>query len=91
MIPDADGHYFDQRRKPLSNVSVGEKGHIERVVDEVVVLDYIRDIDLQIEDHFTVVGVSDAAITLHLTRTDQDLAVDRVRAAHIFIDPAIVD
>ncbi|QFQ90480.1 metal-dependent transcriptional regulator [Lacticaseibacillus manihotivorans] len=91
VIPDADGHYFDQSRKPLSNVKVGEKGHIERVVDEVVVLDYIRDIDLQIEDHFTVVGVSDSTITLHLTRTDKDLAVDRVRAAHIFIDPAIVD
>ncbi|WP_461214346.1 metal-dependent transcriptional regulator [Lacticaseibacillus sp. GG6-2] len=91
VIPDADGHYFDQSRVPLATLVVGQKGHIERVVDEVNVIDYIHDIDLRIEDHFTVAAVDAKAITLHLTRTDGDVAVDIVRASHIFVDPALQD
>ncbi len=91
VIPDADGHYFDQSRVPLATLTIGQKGHIERVVDEVNVIDYIHDIDLRIEDHFTVVARDDQTITLHLTRTDTDVAVDLVRASHVFVDPALQD
>ncbi|MFD1485773.1 metal-dependent transcriptional regulator [Lacticaseibacillus baoqingensis] len=88
VIPDSDGHYIDQSRVPLASLVTGQKAHIERVVDEAAVIDYIHDIDLQINDHFTVVGVDQATITIHQVRTDRDVAVDRVRAAHIFVDPA---
>lgn len=91
VIPDADGHYFDQSRVPLATLKIGQKGHIERVVDEVSVIDYIHDIDLRIEDHFVVTAVGDKTVTLHLTRTDADVVVDAVRAAHVFVDPAVQD
>ena len=91
VIPDADGHYFDQSRVPLATLQVGQKGHIERVVDEINVIDYIHEIDLRINDHFTVVAVTPQAVTLHLTRTDQSVNVEKVRAAHIFVDPALAD
>lgn len=89
VIPDADGHYLDQSRVALSSLAVGQRGHIERVVDEAVLIDYIFALGLQIEDHFTVVAVSDTAVTIHLRRTGQDLAVDKVRAGHIFVDLAL--
>jgi DtxR family Mn-dependent transcriptional regulator len=88
VIPDSDGHYIDQSRVPLASLVSGQKAHIERIVDEAAVIDYIHDIDLRVNDHFTVIGVDKSAITIHQVRTDRDIAVNRVRAAHIFVDPA---
>ncbi|WP_179395972.1 metal-dependent transcriptional regulator [Lacticaseibacillus absianus] len=86
VIPDADGHYIDQSRVALAECTPGTKGHIERVVDEAAVIDYIFALGLHIEDHFTVVDNDAKAVTIHQTETGRDLVVDRVRAQHIFVE-----
>ncbi|WP_125705332.1 metal-dependent transcriptional regulator [Lacticaseibacillus daqingensis] len=86
VIPDSDGHYLDQSRVALADVEVGQKGHIERVVDEAAVIDYIFGLGLHIEDHFTVVDKDQQTVTLHQTETGKDLPIERKRASHIFVE-----
>ncbi|MFD1428981.1 metal-dependent transcriptional regulator [Lacticaseibacillus mingshuiensis] len=89
VIPDGDGHYFDQSRVPLASLEVGQKGHIERVVDEAALIDYIFGLGLHIEDHFTVVAKTDDTISLQQARTGKTLPIELKRANHIFVDLAI--
>lgn len=86
VIPDEDGHYLDQSRVTLSTVPVGAKGHIERIVDEASLIDYVFGLGLHIEDHFEVLAKEDKTITIRQRETGNDLAVDVVRAEHIFVE-----
>lgn len=86
IIPDAEGRYRDQSRVPLASLAVGQSGHIERVVDEAAVIDYIFSIGLRINDRFSVIAKDDAHITLLMQESGRKLPVDLVRAAHIFVE-----
>ncbi|WP_262315494.1 metal-dependent transcriptional regulator [Lacticaseibacillus parakribbianus] len=86
VIPDEDGHYLDQSRVALASLAVGDHGHIERVVDEAAVIDYIFGMGLHIEDHFQVVAKDTRTITLHQRETGKDLPVELGRASHIFVE-----
>ena len=45
VIPDADGHYIQQSRVTLGAMEFGQKGHIERFIDEVSLIDYTGKLD----------------------------------------------
>ncbi|MFD1441347.1 metal-dependent transcriptional regulator [Lacticaseibacillus hegangensis] len=86
VIPDADGHYLDQSRVTLSQVDVGAQGHIERIVDEPSLIDYVFGLGLSIEDHFEVIAKSEQAIRIRQRETGKELDIDPVRAGHIFVE-----
>ncbi len=71
----------------LGTLDVGQSGHIERVIDEVSLIDYTVKIDLRLDDEFTVTAKTlDAVIIIKLARTGKELAVDADRADHIFVE-----
>lgn len=86
VIPDEDGHYLDQSRATLSQVDVGAQGHIERIVDEASLIDYVFGLGLAIEDHFEVIEKTPSAIRIRQRETGKELAIDPVRAEHIFVE-----
>lgn len=86
VIPDANGHYLQQSRVTLGTLDVGQSGHIERVIDEVSLIDYTVKIDLQLDDEFTVTAKTLDAVIIKLARTGKELAVDADRADHIFVE-----
>jgi DtxR family Mn-dependent transcriptional regulator len=86
VIPDANGHYLQQSRVTLGTLDVGQSGHIERVIDEVSLIDYTVKIDLRLDDEFTVTAKTLDAVIIKLARTGKELAVDADRADHIFVE-----
>ncbi len=85
VIPDEDGHYLPQSRVRLASLKVGDKGHIERVVDEAAVIDYIFALGVHVGEHFTVVATNAEKITLMLARSGEQVDIDLPRADHIFV------
>ncbi len=83
---DANGHYLQQSRVTLGTLDVGQSGHIERVIDEVSLIDYTVKIDLRLDDEFTVTAKTLDAVIIKLARTGKELAVDADRADHIFVE-----
>jgi DtxR family Mn-dependent transcriptional regulator len=67
-------------------MEVGQKGHIERLIDEVSLIDYTVKLDLRLDDVFTVTAKTLDAVVIKLDRTGKELAVDADRAAHIFVE-----
>ncbi|EPC54803.1 Putative transcriptional regulator (DtxR family) protein, partial [Lacticaseibacillus paracasei subsp. paracasei Lpp123] len=79
-------HYLQQSRVTLGTLDVGQSGHIERVIDEVSLIDYTVKIDLRLDDEFTVTAKTLDAVIIKLARTGKELAVDADRADHIFVE-----
>ena len=67
-------------------MEVGQRGHIERLIDEVSLIDYTVKIDLRLDDAFTVTGKNAGTVIIKLDRTGKELTVDADRAAHIFVE-----
>lgn len=87
-IPDMEGRLEPSAAVPLSELQVGERGRISRVVDDPELLRYLDSIELGLDAEVTVTdrGPFDDVIQVRLTDRKETHALSREVAHMLFVE-----
>ncbi|MDN6640141.1 MAG: metal-dependent transcriptional regulator [Tetragenococcus sp.] len=86
MIPQLNQLVHEKKREKLSEYPVGTKVRIARVIDERELLDYLVDIDIGINEEYTITDIAAYEGPITLKNQDKTVQVSYKAADTIFVD-----
>lgn len=86
VIPDENGRYKKQNLTRLSDLQIGDKAIVARVIDEASLLDYLSVLDIKLGDALYILEATPTLITVRNSRNKQVLTVQTANADNIYVD-----
>ncbi|WDF83382.1 metal-dependent transcriptional regulator [Lacticaseibacillus pabuli] len=86
VIPDEEGNFERRELTKLSDLVVGDKGQVARVIDEPSLLDYLGVLDVKIDDALFVLSKTSTLLTARNSRNRKVITIQTVNAANVFME-----
>ncbi len=86
MIPKENQLVHEKKREKLTDYPVGTKVRIARVLDERELLDYLVDINVSINEEYTITDVAAYEGPITIETQDKSVQVSYKAASTIFVD-----
>lgn len=86
MIPDENQLVHEKKREKLSDYPIGTKIRIARVLDERELLDYLVEINVSINEEYTITDIAAHEGPITIRSQDKTVQVNYKAANTIFVD-----